>query len=202
MVQIVTKIEKQTKRDRYNIYLDGVYSFSLAAKVLDDVFIKKGDQLTNHDIEAAKQADIFSKAFDNALNILSYRSHSQKEISDKLSKKYETPVIDKVIEKLKATNLINDNDFTERYIEQSKKGKKLVKLDLLKRGVDKDLIEKYLENKDEDLELENARKISEQVLKKYEKKDKIIKKKKLYETLTRKGFSYDIYKQIIQKKSF
>lgn len=196
----VTKIEKQTKRDRYNIYLDGFYSLSLAAKVLNDTFIKKGDKLTSRDIEKAKQADIFSKAFDNALNILSYRSHTQKEISAKLSKKFDLQIVNKVIQKLKTINLINDKNFTERYVEQSKKGKKLIKLELLKKGVDKDLIEKHLENKDEELELKNASKIADRVLKKYEKSEKIIQKKKLYEALIRKGFSYDTYKKIILEK--
>jgi len=42
-----------------------------------------------------------------------------------LSKNFSETVVEKVILKLKEQRLINDADFAERYIEQSKKGKKL-----------------------------------------------------------------------------
>jgi len=165
---------------------------------LNDSYFKKDDILSEKDIEKVKDADENNKAFERALHILSYRAHSEKELTDKLYKKFENQVVDEVIEKLKTIGFINDADFTERYVEQSKKGEKLVRFELLKKGIDKDLVEKIISSRNHGVELDNARKIAEKVLKKYSLKPEQIKKQKLYENLTRKGFSYDIYKEIIE----
>lgn len=165
---------------------------------MNDSYFKKDDILSEKDIEKVKDADENNKAFERALHILSYRAHSEKELTDKLYKKFENQVVDEVIEKLKTIGFINDADFTERYVEQSKKGEKLVRFELLKKGIDKDLVEKIISSRNHGVELDNARKIAEKVLKKYSLKPEQIKKQKLYENLTRKGFSYDIYKEIIE----
>lgn len=193
----VTKIEKQTKRDRYNIYLDGVYSFSLGSRVLADCGLEKGQTLTDKQIVELKSVDDLGKAYTRATLILSYRANTESELKTKLLKNFEEAVVEKAISKLKEQGFINDIDFAERYVEQSKKGKRLVGLELLKKGVDKKVIEQALENKNEMMELENAMKHAEKVLNKYQKSDIQTQKTKIYESLTRKGFSYDIYKAVI-----
>ena len=194
----ITKIEKQTKRDRYNIYLGGVYGFSVSSRILVDYSLGENQGLTDKQIEEIKNADEESKAYNRAILILSYRANTEGEIKTKLSKNFSETVVEKVILKLKEQRLINDADFAERYIEQSKKGKKLVGLELLKKGVDKETINSLMLDKDETQELENALKHAERVIKKYEKSDIQTQKTKLYENLTRKGFSYDIFKQVVR----
>ena len=85
----------------------------------------------------------------------------------------------KTVQKLKKQGFINDEDFAERFAENSKKGKRLIKIELLKKGVDKELAEKSLETKSEEQELENAQKLAEKVLKKYKSEPEIVQKKKL-----------------------
>ncbi len=198
MTRRITKIEKQVKRDRFNVYLDGVYEFSLACKVLDKQGLEEDQELTEEQIDGLKQIDQEYKAYNRAILILSYRANTEKELKTKLSKHFEPKAIDKVIEKLKDQGLLNDPEMAERYVENSKKGKRLVKLELLKKGIDKEVIENAIQEKNNEIELENARKAAEKVLKKYEKSDLQTKRQKLYENLIRKGFSYDTFKQIIK----
>jgi len=194
----VTRIEKQAKRDRYNVYLDGVYVFSLSEKVLFDSGLSKGQELSQKEIDELKNDDQENKVYNRALLILSYRANTESEIKQKLLKNFEEKEIEKVIPKLQKQGFINDEDFAERYVEQSKKGKKLVRLELMKKGIAKEIIERTINSKDEQVELENARKIAEKIFKKYAKEDPKAQKQKTYEALTRKGFSYDIFKQVIE----
>ncbi|MEK7447454.1 MAG: RecX family transcriptional regulator [Patescibacteria group bacterium] len=199
MEKKITKIEKQTKRDRYNIYLNGVYSFSLSSHVLVDCGLEENHSLTDRQIEEIKNADETGKAYNRAILILSYRANTESELKRKLTKNFDEATVEKVAIKLKGQGLINDTDFAERYIKQSKKGKRLVSLELMKKGVDKETISFLMQDKDEEIELENALKTAERTLKKYEKSDIHTQKTKIYESLTRKGFSYDIFKQVVKR---
>jgi len=195
----ITKIEKQTKRDRYNIYLDGVYIFSLSSRVLADCGLEKNQILTDKQIEELKSMDELGKAYTRATLILSYRANTEGELRTKLLKNFDKIAVEKAISKLMEQGFINDADFAERYVEQSKKGKRLVKMELLKKDVDKKIIEKVVNQKDEEVEFENARKLAEKVFIKYQKEPKQIIKQKIYERLTRRGFSYDIFKQVVSE---
>lgn len=194
----ISKIEKQTKRDRYNIYLAGVYSFSVSSRVLADYSLGENQDLSTKQIEEIKNADEEGKVYNRAALILSYRANTEDELKKKLIKNFDEESVVKVISKLKNQGFLNDIDFAQRYTEQSKKGKRLVKMELLKKGVDKELIEDVINEKDDDVEIENARKLAKKVFEKYQKEPAQIIKQKIYERLTRRGFSYDIFKEIIK----
>jgi len=195
----ITKIEKQAKRDRFNIYLDGSYGFSLSSAVLADSLLGVGETVSENVIEKVKEKDTERKIFERALQILSYRSHSKKEMEDKLKKKFEGKEILSVLEKLEEMGLINDEEFTERFVEQSKKGKKILRIELLKKGIGKDMIDRFLKEKSEKIELQNALLQANKVIKKYKDCELPSVKQKIYENLTRKGFSYDIYKRALEE---
>lgn len=198
----ITKIEKQTKRDRYSVYLDGVYSFSISSRVWADCDLEENHSFTDKQVEEIKNADETGKAYNRAILILSYRANTESELKRKLTKNFDEATVERVTIKLKGQGLIDDADLAERYIEQSKKGKKLVGLELLKKGIDKETIDSLMIEKDEQTELDNAMKTAEKVLKKYEKSDIQTKKNKIYENLTRKGFLYDIVKQVLKDLRF
>ena len=53
--------------------------------------------------------DAYKAIYNKALDIISRREHSQKELSDKLIKKFNIPeLVDSVIHNLLEKNLIND----------------------------------------------------------------------------------------------
>ena len=61
--------------------------------------------------------EFFSSVYNASLDIISRREHSEQEITKKLLKKFDTPeVIDRVITKLVANNLIDDVRYTQMYV--------------------------------------------------------------------------------------
>ena len=83
--------------------------------------------------------EIFSLIYNNALDIISRREHSEKEIREKLYKKFnDHKVSELVITSLIEKGLVNDHRFAEMYIIARKRkgfGPKKIAYELLAKGV-------------------------------------------------------------------
>jgi regulatory protein len=101
--------------------------------------------------------ETFSDVYNKALDLLSRREHSQKEVTLKLQKKFKnSEEIYEVIEKLVANNIINDTRFTEHYINSRKRrgfGSKKISYELLSKGINESIIDSTLSNMDDWKEL-------------------------------------------------
>ncbi|BEP29851.1 regulatory protein RecX [Helicovermis profundi] len=142
------------------------------------------------------------KGFNYALNVLSYRDRTEKEIRDKMTtKEYEKSVIDEVLLKLKKLNLINDVEFTEKYVEFriERYGKNRLKQELFRKGISKEIIENVLSYVGEDEEFLAAKEIA---IKKFNQYGDIPFEKKynrLMGLLSRKGYSYSTVKRVFEE---
>ena len=134
----------------------------------------------------------FSDVYNKALDLLSRREHSQKEIKLKLQKKFKnSEEIYEVIEKLVANNIINDTRFTEHYINSRKRrgfGSKKISYELLSKGINESIIDEVLSNTDDWKEL--AKKEFNKKYKDGPSDDFKIKSKKKNFLLNR-GFSFE-----------
>ena len=101
--------------------------------------------------------ETFSDIYNKALDLLSRREHSQKEVKLKLQKKFNnSEEIDDVIIKLLANNIINDTRFTEHYINSRKRrgfGPKKISYELVSKGINESIIDSVLCNTDDWKEL-------------------------------------------------
>lgn len=148
----------------------------------------------------------FERFYNKALEFLSYRSRSEKEVRDRLkiknkkSKiKIDETIIDKIIAKLKDKKFINDEEFAKGWIENRLRFKprsiKLIKLELKHKGIDPEIINNLQLTVDNDLV--SAKKLVEKRIGRL----KSLPKQKIYEKLGRflasKGFNWDIIKKSI-----
>ena len=83
--------------------------------------------------------DAYKAIYNKALDIISRREHSQKELSNKLIKKFNIPeLVDSVIHNLLEKNLINDCRYSEAYVVARKRkgfGPKKIGYELVSRGI-------------------------------------------------------------------
>ena len=83
--------------------------------------------------------DAYKAIYNKALDIISRREHSQKELSDKLITKFNIPeLVDSVIHGLLEKNLLNDYRYSESYVVARKRkgfGPKKIGYELVSRGV-------------------------------------------------------------------
>lgn len=150
--------------------------------------------------------DLFEKYLTSAYRFLARRPRSEKEVRDNLIKKRATPeIIEVIIESLKKQRFLNDTEFARWWIRQrrtfSQRGKHLLRLELIQKGINKDIIETVLSEsvEEEASDLEQARQLLSKKIKKYQGVEKEEIYRKLGGFLARKGFSWDTIKRVIDE---
>lgn len=148
----------------------------------------------------------FEKFYLIAVKYLSYRPRSEKEVREKLKLKNTPPEItEKIINTLKQQKFINDEEFarmwTSHRLKLSPKSKRIIKMELLQKGIDNEIIEKTLSgNQDEKIDdLEQAKKLAESRIERYKNLPKQEIYQKLGGFLARRGFSWGTIKAAIDE---
>ncbi len=169
MGQTITAIKVQKKnKDRVNIYLDGTFAFGLTRIVA--AWLQIGQELDKEKIEKLQAEDEHEKAYQRALNLLSYRLRTEDEIRKKLFKlNLPDAVIESVIHKLRSKELIDDRRFAKAWVENrselSPRGLRALRYELRQKQVDPAIIDEILQDIDEEpLALAAGRKRARRIL--------------------------------------
>lgn len=198
----ITKIAAQVKRpDRYSVFVDEKYSFSLSADQLLAQRLAVGDELEAADVKRLKKLSADDKIYNAALNYIAIRPRSRWEIESYLArKKAEPELAAQIIKKLENLDLINDESFARAWIENRKllnprSHRKLV-AELRAKRVPDSVITKVLEKNSQE-----EREILKMLVEKKRQQTKYKDDLKLAQYLSRQGFNYDDIKQILYENS-
>jgi regulatory protein len=184
-----------------NVFIDGKFALGLFDDVVLTLGLRIGQQITPERLEEIAQAETLRKAIEDAYNLLSYRSRSEKEIADRLQRKgYEEEVIAQVVEKLRAAGYLNDEAFARNWVEGRGKtlGRRALAHELRQKGVDSETVAQTLvEIKSDEAEQAAARtaavrKVGERPLDRSREA-----RAKLAAFLQRRGFGWDIIRPIL-----
>ena len=129
---------------------------------------------------------------DKVMKYVIFKKRTEKEVRQKCQKlQYTDEYIDEIIEYLSENDYINDKIYVGKYIQYVMRLKTSsifeMKIDLLRRGVDEDYIDDYINKNIE--ELEEFEKQSAMKLAKKKNSNSEIEKIKKY--LMSKGYKYD-----------
>lgn len=204
---VITKIEKQKKNSkRWNLYIDGEFACGISEDTLLNFGLRTNDDITQASLDEIMRFDEYQYAKKAALDFLSYRIRSRKEVKDKLKeKKISQGTIDKTLAHLEKLSLLNDEEFA-RLVVQSKTGKNpagksVIRQKLYQKGISKEISEKvlgelYTESNEKKLLLDIFKKNSA----KLKGLDENKKRKKMFEYLARKGFDFDLINELLNEK--
>ncbi len=200
---LITKIlRSRSQRQGYAIYIDEALAFDVSEDVLRKFGLHTGQRIDEKTVELIASAEAFERAKRIALNFLSYRPRSAKEIVNKLlSKGYSTALAKKVTDHLAGLKLLNDLEFARMFVRDKLRGKpmgkSMMRRKLLEKGITPQTIERVLREyiSDQD-EQEAATKLLERKLKRskerFEKLEPTRQHKRLVDYLLRRGFSTDV----------
>jgi len=151
--------------------------------------------------DSPEAAYLKAKAY--AFKLLSYRSRSRKEIAEKLSEKgFLQGETERVISYLEQLEFIKDETLAGQILrtalERKNLGRQGIKMLLLRRGIEKDLINETLSSLTDDEEQEAARRLAGKKLKNLKGHPENIIKQKLWRALQRKGFPADIINSVFK----
>jgi regulatory protein len=200
----VTRLKTQKSQKRVNVYLDGNFAFGLNVDSVVKFGLKVGQVLTEKQVKKLKNQNDEEKVFQKALKFFSYRPRSEKELIDYLKKKRTSSgLIDKTIQKLKKLKLINDQEFAVWWLEQRStfrpRGKRALRAELFKKGIDREIIETVLEKTVDELKL--AQKAAGKKLKTLSKLPPDQFQEKMTGFLARNGFSWETIKATLDQIS-
>ncbi len=205
---VITKISQQ-KRDneRYNIFLDESYAFSVHESVLVKFGLTKGMPMEDWSLDEVLYEDEIRKAFNRALHYLGFRMRSEYEVKKKLlDLEYGEAVILEAIVKLKRLGFLDDDKFSEALLETQKrsssKGPRAIQQELQRKGIGKELQEKVLESYTQEEQLQIATKLAEKAANSNRAVAPSQLKQKIQNALLRKGYSFDIIKQALESIDF
>ncbi len=200
---IITKIQRLGgRKPHYRVSLEGSQPLELSDWTIGKFGLRKGDDLDDAAVEKIIEAETETRAKSVAVNYLSYRQRSSKEIRDHLMRKgFERELCDKIINNLQSTGMINDREFARSFVKdrllRKPAGFALFRQQLAAKGIAPDAAEQVLE---ELVSPQYQQKAALELVKRrmrlahhsLSKLDAEKRKKRLVDFLLRRGFSYDV----------
>lgn len=197
-MSVITSIEPQIKdKSRCSIFVDGRFYCGIKLEVAVKNRLKAGMTVDKSTLDKIQLETEKAQAVDKALTHISASPKTRKQIADFLVKKgYVQAVIDYVFERLDYYGYADDRAYCRTYAESvTNKSKRAIEVELIKRGVDKSIIEEELSQLSDD---------EEQVLlllKKYLRGKELSteNKYKACRYLISKGYDYDTVKSASER---
>ena len=185
--------------NRINVYLDNEFSFGLSR--ITAAWLQVGQELSPSKIAKLQADDAREVAYMQALHFLDYRPRSRAEVRRNLEK-HAVPaeVINEVFKRLERSGLVNDERFAQDWVENRSefrpRSRRALASELHRRGLSDQAIEKALEGLNEETmayqaALKQARRYEELPVREFNNK--------LGSFLARRGFSYEIIKDVVAK---
>lgn len=192
------KIQKRDK-SRVNVFLDDEYAFPVSLDAALE--LKKGQELSDAEIDALKNADAYSKAYNASLRYLSYRQRSQSELEIYLKKKeYSEEITAHTVERLLEKGYLNDAEFARMWIADRNRFRpraaRALRMELRQKGVDNSVIDEALIGLDEEEAAWNA---VQSKLARWQSLDDFELRKKVSGFLGRRGFGYDAVRSVLER---
>lgn len=194
----ITEIKQQVKRqDRYSIFIDGKYTFSLSENELMQSGIKINKSYSPSELEQLKQTAVLDKAYMRSLDLIMRRQRSEWEVGDYLKRKdYDLDTIEKTVDRLKKAGYVNDVKFAESWIRNRRllksTSKRKLFTELKQKRVDESVINLALEE-DETDEIE----VLKGLIEKKRQQSRYQDDQKLIAFLLRRGFNYEQIKEVL-----
>jgi regulatory protein len=192
MIMKITSIKQQLKlHNRYSVYVEEAYSFSLSETALMDSKLHSGLELTPEQIEDYKKLSQDDKLYTRALRYVAMRQRTAWEISFYMDRKGADPSLSEtILNKLSDLGLIDDEKYARAFVNDRQllrpTSRRKIIMELKKKRVASDIIERVLADK----EGGNDQAALAEVVVRKRRQTKYQDDTKLMQYLARQGFGY------------
>ncbi len=200
------RFQKRDK-ERVNLFLDDAYAFPLPAVVAAELRI--GQQLSEREIGALKEADLHIRGYNRALRFLAVRPRSQAEVRRNLEafrprggRRLGEAQIESIIAKLHEQEFLDDRVFARFWVEQRNRFRPIapraLRYELRLKGVDDSVAEEIID------EMSDAASACEDAARSRlyrwrEETDPRQFRRKMGSFLQRRGFGWDVAGEVIDR---
>ena len=188
--------------EKYHLYVDGNYLLTVHEQVYYENHLAVGQTVTGSDLDHLQQQSEFIWAKSLALQHLSRRSMSAKQLRDKLRERVGEDAAEMAVQRMAELGYLDDADYAGRLARDMTRlrsyGPDRVRRELQARGIDKELAALTVEELDSEpqeailglLEGKLAR-LAQETFESDDPKDR----NRLFGRLTRMGYGFDDIRQ-------
>jgi regulatory protein len=186
----------------YSIFLDGSAAMDLSDWTIGKFGLRTGDDLDERTINVLKTTEAETHAKNVAINYLSYRPRSSKEVIVHLKKKgFEPECSESITRHLQSLKMIDDDKFARIFVRDRLKkkpiGEALLRQQLLIKGISSSMADivltELISPQNQQASALQAAKRKIQLTRHLKNKiDAEKRKKRILDFLLRRGFSYEI----------
>ncbi len=141
------------RKDKIHVSIDGEYTMTVDAVYWYSLAIPNKYEIDSEELAELKSSVNSRRAYNKAIDLISRREHSRKEIITKLSQRGYGEVADEVADRLEEKGYLDDERFANMYAQELKSrrsfGKRRISQELYMKGIDRDIIYDVLENLEE-----------------------------------------------------
>jgi regulatory protein len=213
---IVTALESQKKDpSRVNLFVDDNFFCGVSLNTIAKYSLYVGKETSQEILEELFSSELQSRFFERAISFLESSPKTERQIRQylkdlsfkKKGKWFETlenqmfsNILENVITKLKEYQYIDDEKYAELFISSRlrtrPRGKDILVMELISKGVAKDIAEKVV-----NLEVEDEYTLLKELYTKKFKDEKMTEDdRKKIDFLRRKGFSWDLIEKYINNE--
>lgn len=193
---LITAVEPRRK-SMCALFIDGEYVMNLDAQTLIENRFDVGREIDDDDLKEIIELSNERRAKEKALWLISYRSHSKKELTDKLKRTYDEQSAQKAADRMEELGLIDDLEFARQYAKKLVYTKKMsvraATYELQRKGIDKAAAEEVLSELDFDAQTQ----IIEFINKKYKNINDEKIRRRAVAALQRLGYGWEDIKQAL-----
>jgi regulatory protein len=200
MAGTITALKAQKRnRERVSVFLDGRFAFGVPAIVA--ARLKRGQVLSDTDIEYLQEEGAVESGYGKALDFLSYRPRSRAEVADYLRKRgLVSRAIESICSRLEQAGLVDDEEFARFWVGNRErfrpKGLRALRHELRLKGISETVIEGAVAGIDVS---DSAYRAAEKKARQLRHLDRQTFDRKLSAYLARRGFDYHVAREVMDR---
>ena len=181
------------------LFLDGEAAVKIDTEIFVRSGLKLGDELTDDELHRLIEASDTRRAQEKALYLLEYRSHSKKELAEKIARTAASKeAAQAAADRMEELGLVDDEAYARELARvlftRKRYGKMRVKQELRQKGIANELIEELLsEYGNEDEALENLQEILARKYPDWREDERT--RRRAFAGLQRLGYSYELIRR-------
>ena len=186
------------------ICLDEIQQVVVPTKLVNNLGLRIGLEIEAEVIEKLIVAEETMRAKKFALEMLQEEVYSKSQMSRHLEKEgFSDVTIESIVTELIQSGHIRDRQFAEKWVKRRLKSnpraRKLLKMELIEKGVDRKTVEQVLNEVNENDEERLALQIARKQAKKYKHLSNEVAHRRLHGYLARRGYDTDLIMKIIHR---
>jgi regulatory protein len=200
---VITALKPQQKRrQRLAVFVDNEFFAGIDREVAAQLRLQVGDAVETRDLAKMLEREEEVRAREKCLRWLEAHTRTRRELADRLRRLEVAPAIAaRVLDRLEQTGLLNDaalaKSMAQERLRGGSVGKRRLRSELIKRGMDRETVESTLETVGEGDEGASCLALAQRKAAAYRRLPLEIGRRRLVGFLARRGFGLeDIYRAV------